>query len=209
VPAFFVSDAHSKERQFVMRKIALILTPGFADWEYAYIAGIGGPFYGMDVGFFAPTAGEIVSQGGLKTIISRSTDEIADWKPDVVVVVGGMGWDQDDAPNISDVLATQRRRGGVVAGICGGTLELARAGLLNDVGHTSNALAFLGDNADNYTGESHFVASSVAVGNDKIITAPGTAATSFTALVFQAAGLDDETVQQFRAMTAAEHSQSS
>ena len=30
-----------------------------------------------------------------------------------------------------------------VAGICGGTLALARAGLLNDVAHTSNDLAFL------------------------------------------------------------------
>lgn len=35
-----------------MSKIAVLLTPGFADWEYAFIAGTGGPFYGPDVQFF-------------------------------------------------------------------------------------------------------------------------------------------------------------
>ena len=105
-----------------MPKIAVILTPSFADWEYAYIAGTGGPFYGMDVAFFAPLPGEVVSQGGLTAKVSRDTSEIAGWKPDVVVVVGGMGWDQEGAPDVSDVLAAQRDRGGTVAGICGGTL---------------------------------------------------------------------------------------
>lgn len=150
-----------------MPKIAMILTPGFADWEYAYIAGTDCPFYDMSVGFFAPTPGEVVSQGGL---------------------------------------ATQHERNCTVAGICGGTLALARAGLLDDVRHTSNAPSFLADNAPEYAGAPRYEARPAAIMDDHIITAPGTAATSFAAKVFEAAGLDAQAVQQFRAMTAAEHS---
>lgn len=188
-----------------MPKIAVILTPGFADWEYAYIAGTGGPFYGLDVEFFAPSPGEVVSQGGLTTKVSRDTNEIAGWEPDVVVMVGGMGWAQEDAPDVSDVLAAQRDGGGTVAGICGGTLALARAGLLDDVRHTSNDPGFLTGNAVGYAGAAHYEASPRAVVDGQIVTAPGTAATSFAAAVFKAAGMDAETAEQFRAMTAAEH----
>jgi putative intracellular protease/amidase len=188
-----------------MPKIAVILTPGFADWEYAYIAGTGGPFYGIKVEFFSPSPGEVVSQGGLTAKVSRDTGEIADWEPDVVVVVGGMGWDQKEAPDVSDVLAAQCDRGGTVAGICGGTLALARAGLLDDVRHTSNDPGFLTGNAADYAGAAHYEPSHKAVVDGRIVTAPGTAATSFAAAVFEAAGMDAETASQFRAMTAAEH----
>lgn len=44
-----------------MARVSLVLTPGFADWEYAFIAGTGSPFYGIDVRFFAPAAGQFHS----------------------------------------------------------------------------------------------------------------------------------------------------
>jgi transcriptional regulator GlxA family with amidase domain len=193
------------ERTIAMPKIALILSPGFADWEYAFIAGTGGPFYGMDVEFFAPTPGKLVSQGGLTATVTRGTQEIAGWSPDVVAVIGSFGWQHEGAPDISDVLTAQRARGGSVAGICGGTLALARAGLLDKVRHTSNDLAFLTDNAPEYAGASRYAVSPKAITDDRIITAPGTAPTSFTAAVLEAGGLDAETAQQFRAMAAVEH----
>lgn len=48
-----------------MTKIALLLLPGFADWEYAFIAGTGGPFYGLSISFFATSPDKLISQGGL------------------------------------------------------------------------------------------------------------------------------------------------
>lgn len=33
------------------KKVAIVLASGFADWEYALIAGVGGPFYGLEVAF--------------------------------------------------------------------------------------------------------------------------------------------------------------
>ena len=188
-----------------MPKIALILTTGFADWEYAYIAGTGGPFYGFDVAFFTSDPGEIVSQGGLTAKVTRSTDEIGDWAPEVVVVIGGTGWEGEGAPDLADVLATQRERGGTVAGICGGTLALARAGLLDRVRHTSNDPDALTSHAPGYGGADGYVPSATAIVDDRIVTAPGTAAASFAMAVFEAAGMDPETAKRFRAMTAAEH----
>lgn len=188
-----------------MAKVAVILTQGFADWEYALVAGTGGPFYGLDVRFFAPEIGEVRSQGGLVAVVSHRLDEIPQWSPQVVVVVGGTIWASENAPDIGGVLKGQHTGGGVVAGICGGTLALARAGLLNETPHTSNDADFLGQNAKGYSGSVHFRESAAAISSNRVLTAPGTAPVSFTAAIFESAGLDRDAVQQFRKMMAAEH----
>lgn len=188
-----------------MSKIAVILTQGFADWEYALIAGTGGPFYGLDVRFFAPEAGEVRSQGGLVAVVPDSVDALLEWSPKAIVVVGGSIWTTGNAPDVSALLGTYYENGGVVAGICGGTLALARAGLLDARPHTSNDLDFLGQHVDGYIGAGSFCQSSCAVLAERVITAPGTAPVSFTAAIFESVGVDQEAVQQFRRMLAAEH----
>ena len=188
-----------------MAKVAVLLTQGFADWEYALIGGTGGPFYGLDIQYFAPVAGEIRSQGGLTAVVSRSLDEISAWQPEALVIVGGTIWETGEAPDVGKVIKAQHDGGAVIAGICGGTLALARAGLLNAVPHTSNDSEFLKHNAENYTGSEHYRGSASAISKDRVITAPGTAPVSFTAAVFESVGLDQETVLQFKKMMAAEH----
>lgn len=188
-----------------MAKIAVILTQGFADWEYALIAGTGGPFYGLDIQFFSPKVGEIQSQGGLTATVLQGLDELSKWEPAAVVVIGGMIWETDQAPDIRNLLKAQHARGAVVAGICGGTLALGRAGLLDDVRHTSNAPDFLNQNASGYAGSALYVSSPFAISENHVITAPGTAPVSFAAAIFEGVGLDQEKVAQFKAMMAAEH----
>ena len=188
-----------------MARISLILTPGFADWEYAFIAGTASPFYGIDVRFFAPTTGQINSQGGLAVTIDSNLQQSLDWKPDVVAVIGGMVWESVEAPDIRDFLHASRSDGATIAGICGGTLALARAGLLDDIPHTSNSADFLQENAVSYEGHARYQNSRVAVVADRIITAPGPAPVSFTCAVFEGAGLSSEIISQFRSMLAAEH----
>ncbi|MGQ1885502.1 DJ-1/PfpI family protein [Serratia marcescens] len=187
------------------KKVAIVLTSGFADWEYALIAGVGGPFYGLDVAFFAPQAGTLRSQGGLTVDVAHGVVELADWRSEVLVVVGGTLWETERAPDIRALLNEQLQRGATLAGICGGTLALARAGLLNGRAHTSNDAEFLTRNVAGYCGQRHYVASAVAVVDDRVITSPGSAPVSFTTAVFRAAGLDEETLRQFGAMLAAEH----
>ncbi|MBR8655297.1 DJ-1/PfpI family protein [Achromobacter sp. Marseille-Q0513] len=186
-------------------RIALILAPGFADWEYALIAGTGGPFYGLEVDFFASAQGKFRSQGGLVVEVSRSIAELTEWHPDVLAVIGGTIWETENAPDISWLLKEHHDRGATLAGICGGTLALARAGLLNDRAHTSNDLGFLERNVKDYAGGHCFVPSACAISDSRVITAPGTAPVSFAAEVFRAAGMEETTTRQFRTMLAAEH----
>lgn len=188
-----------------MSKIALVLTPGFADWEYALIAGTGGPYYGLDIQFFAPEAGEVRSFGGLVALVSQTLDEIPQWSPDVVVVVGGDGWRSENAPDLGELLRGQHAGGGVVAGICGGTLALARAGVLNETRHTSNDADYLVENAKGYSGAKQYCQSAAAIAESRVITAPGTAPVSFTAAIFESIGLDPGAVLQLTEMMAAEH----
>lgn len=187
-----------------MSKIALLLTEGFADWEYALIGGTAGPFYGLEVQYFTPVAGQVRSQGGLSAQVPKNLDNLQEWQPDALVVVGGMIWNTEDAPDIQNLLIQQHSSGAVVAGICGGTLALARAGLLNEVPHTSNDPDYLTQHAQGYAGAQHYLKSPSVIANNRIITAPGTAPVSFTAAVFESVGMDQSTVAQFKSMMAAE-----
>lgn len=116
-----------------------------------------------------------------------------------------MAWERSDAPDIRNFLRTSRSSGATIAGICGGTLALARAGLLDTVPHTSNSADFLQQNAVDYEASTLYRNSPVAVVADRITTAPGPAPISFTCAVFESAGLSSEIVSQFRSMLAAEH----
>lgn len=188
-----------------MTKLAILLPQGFADWEYALIGGTGGPYYGLDIQYFTPQPGQVRSQGGLSAVVSQDLTALSNWQPDGVVVIGGMIWETDQAPDVHGLLRAQHKRGAVVAGICGGTLALGRAGLLDNLSHTSNDPDYLSKNAEGYAGSDHYVASPSAISKNRVITAPGTAPVSFTAAIFESVGLAQDTVAQFKAMMAAEH----
>ena len=188
-----------------MASIGVVLTPGFADWEYAFIAGTAKPFYGIDVRFFTPRPGLLRSQGGLSVTVDDDLAQCQAWRPQVVAVMGAMAWESSAAPDLGAFLHALRDQGAALAGICAGTLALARAGLLDRVAHTSNSADYLGAHAAGYGGAALYQASAAAVSAERIITAPGTAPVSFTAEVFAHAGLAPEAIAQFRAMLAAEH----
>jgi len=140
-----------------MSKVAVLLTQGFADWEYGVLCGLGQAYFGLDIRYVTPTPGDVVSMGGLVARVSDGFELLDIWEPDALVVVGGTLWEQPEAPDISGVLEGMHARGAVVAGICGGTLALARAGLLNSVRHTSNDVGFLGTHAEGYAGAAQYV----------------------------------------------------
>ncbi len=189
----------------IIEKVAVILTQGFADWEYGLLAGLGTAYYGIDIEFFAPKAGEVQSLGGLCCTISQELEGISEWSPKAIIVVGGSIWETENAPDISNLLKMQHKNGGIVAGICGGTLALARAELLNEALHTSHNVDFLSKNAKCYKGSAFFQEATCAVSDKLIITAAGTAPVSFTAEIFKKIGLDQDTVLQFQKMMACEH----
>ena len=185
-----------------MSRVALILTPGFADWEYGALAGAGRAFLGLETRFFGPEGA--VSMGGLQVTGLAEMDTLADWQPRVTAVIGGTAWEGDDAPDIAALLSGLHEDGTWVAAICGGTLAAARAGLLDDRDHTSNAPDYLTRYARGYGGADRYLDRPAAVTDDRVVTAPGSAPVSFAAAVFAAAGVPADQIAQFRTMMASE-----
>jgi len=188
-----------------MSRIAIVLTQGFADWEYALIGGTAGPFFGLETRYFSPTPGKVTSMGGATTLVSAGQDDLVAWQPAVVALIGGTIWESNQAPDLADFLCAQHAQGVTVGGICGATLALGRAGLLDHVAHTSNDAGFLPGHAKAYQGHAHYVDQPAAVADGRVITASGLAPVSFCAEVLSAAGLDAENTAKFRSMLRAEH----
>ncbi|NED62370.1 glutamine amidotransferase, partial [Streptomyces sp. SID10244] len=78
-----------------------------------------------------------------------------------------------------------------VAGICGATVGLARAGLLDDRAHTSNAAAQL--EPTGYAGAANYV-DAPAVTDRGVVTAAAVAPVDFAREVFALLGVYDQSV---------------
>ena len=108
-----------------------------------------------------------------------------------------------DAPDVSAPLRGARDAGRIVAGICDGTVALARAGLLDAVAHTSNSPENLPPTG--YRGAGRYRDQPGAVTDDRVITAPGTAPVSFMTAVLEELGLRNDELDYYVGLHAAEH----
>ncbi|MBM7068288.1 hypothetical protein [Actibacterium sp. 188UL27-1] len=68
--------------------VAVIRTPGFADWEYVLIGGTGGLFYELTISYVTPNPTSVTSQGGLSAAVPQGLDTIAPLAPDAIAVIG-------------------------------------------------------------------------------------------------------------------------
>ena len=93
--------------------------------------------------------------------------------------------------------------GKVVAGLCAGSYQLAKAGLLDDVAHTSNSRADL--EATGYRGTAQYRDTPEAVRDGRIVTAAGVAPVSFMASVMEALGLRDGNLDLYLGLHAAQY----
>ena len=186
-----------------MTTIVTILTEDYADWETALLNAAARSYYKVDTRFATPGGTPVTSSGGLKVTPDMAVEDIDVDAIDALVVNGGAAWSQDGAPDISAVLNKARQAGKVVAGICDGTLALARAGLLDDVRHTSNSAENL--RPTGYRGAELYQDQPDAVVDGKIVTAPGTAPVSFMGGVMETLGLRDDNLDYYLRMYGAEH----
>ncbi|QCI67381.1 DJ-1/PfpI family protein [Phreatobacter stygius] len=186
-----------------MTTIVTILADGFADWETALLNAAARSFYRADTRFVSPGGKAVVSMAGMTVQPGMAVEDLDCDSLDALVVAGGTIWQSEHAPDISAVLRQARAKGKLVAGICDGTLQLAKAGLLDDVAHTSNGAGYL--DASGYAGKARYRDVPFAVADGHIITAPGTAPVTFMAEVMRAVGLGDEELDSYIGMHAAEH----
>ena len=186
-----------------MPAIVTILTEGYADWETALLNAVARQYYEIDTHFATPGGRAVVSAGGLRVSPALAVEAIDPAGIDALVLNGGTAWSVPDAPELGDLLRAVHAQGGLVAGICDGTLALARAGLLDRVRHTANAADAL--RPTGYAGAAFYQDSPSAVSDGRIITAPGTAPVSFMAAVMAGLGRHDDNLAFYLGLHAAEH----
>ena len=159
-----------------------------ADWEYGYVlAGLAmaeeqapGRFRVL----VASADGQpVTSMGGLKVTPEANLSDLDPAEVAALILPGAETWDQghDGALGVARQLLASDR---VVAAICGATYGLARAGLLNDRKHTSNAAEFVAA-APGYTGAERYLEART-ISDAGLITAPATAPVDFAKALFEA-----------------------
>lgn len=187
------------------KPLAILLADHFADWEFGALSGPGVGFYGRRVVWASPGGKTVRSMGGLQVVPDLALDQIYPRDCAALVLVGGGSWLGEDLPDVAQTVRDFLEAGAVVAGICGGTVGLARSGVLDDVAHTSNAPDFLTDRAPSYRGQSFYRDQPAALRDGRVITAPGSAPASFAAEVLSAVGVPEDKTDELRLMLASEH----
>lgn len=178
-----------------MQTIALYTTDTMADWEYAYLTTQitaaeqirPGRFRLLLVG---DGTGPVTSLGGLpltpQTDLADLPSLAQDGSLGALVIPGGNTCTTQPHERLVTAVHAVMEHRTPVAAICGATFLLARAGLLDERAHTSNAPSFL--EASGYSGAAHY-RQAPAVTDQGITTASGINAVPFTAEVMRVTGL--------------------
>ena len=168
-----------------MSAVHLLVFEGFADWEPAYAVAEVRRSGGLPVETVGFTAAPIRSMGGLSVVPDRALDAVDPASVRLLLLPGGDLWEGGAYPRerLESLLADLLARRVPIAAICGATLALARAGLLNDRSHTSNEPAYL-QQVPEYTGASRYV-DALAVRDRGVITASGLGPTELAREIFE------------------------
>lgn len=189
-----------------MARIAFVLVDPFADWEPALLASTAKAELGDEVRWLSPGGRPVQSMGGLSARPDGAVEDFDPSSADALVVIGSPVWGTPETPDVTPVLRRAAEAGLVMAGICGATLALAHAGLLDDRAHTSNSLEFLQKNAPAYRGSAHYRDQARAVSDRKVVSASGLAPVSFMDEVLKLLHPEAQAmVKEYDALLAREH----
>jgi putative intracellular protease/amidase len=189
------------------KTIGIVLTDGFADWEFGLLSGGAAEHFGANVVFISPNGKPVKSIGGLEARPERGIAPNENEDLDAVALIGSDTWTSDAAPDLAPLLSLVQAKGGVVGGICAATVALAKGGFVDGLKHTSNGMDWLKGHAGAYPGTTLYQDVPHAVSERGVVTAPGTAPISFAA-EFLANVYPDmkQMTEGVKAMFAAEHS---
>jgi putative intracellular protease/amidase len=171
-----------------MARIAVALTPEFADWEAALLTAVARGYLGVEIVTAAPDGASVISMGGLKVTPDIAYTDLDPAAFDALVIPGGLAWEKDAAPDFKDLAHSFHKGGKVVAGICAAASALAGTGLLNAVAHTGNSLASH-QRYPGYEGDGLYRDQPQAVSQARVITAPGSSPVTFAMEILKALDL--------------------
>lgn len=165
------------------KTIGFLFIEGFADWEYGLLAASAAEWFGARAISLTPDGKPVKGISGFRLTPDRSAGVDENGDLDAVAVIGSDNWAGNAPPDVADLLAAVASRGGVVGGICAGTLALARAGVFEKARHTSNGRDWINGHEAGYAGDSNYQDVPYAVADGKVVSAPGSAPGTF-ALAF-------------------------
>jgi putative intracellular protease/amidase len=174
-----------------MRTLYLSIPDTLADWEPGHVMAelrfgryLNDPALRYSVVLCGSSLAPVTTMGGLHLTPEVLIRDIRPVPGDVLLLPGADTWlDPAQAPTL-ETAARLLDEGILVAAICGATMGLANAGLLDKRPHTSNDLTALKMFCPNYKGEDQYV-NEPAVTDGNLITASGLAPVEFAYHVFR------------------------
>ncbi len=159
-------------------KAYLLIFDGLADWEPALALceiNKSGKFYVVTVGFSERPA---TTMGGYKVNPDVTLDTINPDETAIFIMPGGNMWEQGPHEYLIKLLHQFHAKRTIIAAICGATLEIARAGLMHDICHTSNSKGYLKAMVPGYRDDDFYV-DKLAIADKNLITASGLGSVEF------------------------------
>ena len=187
-------NLYLEDEKIMKRTVLLFLLSNYADWEAGYVAAElnfddeSNPYCIKTIGISKESVHSI---GGLRVLPDYSLETVPE-DYEALILIGGTGWRASESEKIVPLVKATLQKDRPVAGICDGSVFLAKHGFLNDVKHTSNSLEDLEKYAANEYTNSEGYLNEPAVADGNIITANGTSPLEFARLVFSRLHLDSE-----------------
>jgi putative intracellular protease/amidase len=192
------------------KTIGFLFIEGFADWEYGLLAASAVEWFGASTVSLTPNGKPVTGISGFRLTPDRSAEVGENADLDAIAVIGSDQWADKAPPDAAELLTAVASRGGVVGGICAGTLALARAGLFEKARHTSNGRDWINRHEAGYAGDSNYQDVPHAVADGAIVSAPGSApgtfALAFLKTLYPERGSD---LAQMRTLFAKEYAEAS
>jgi putative intracellular protease/amidase len=183
-PSILLEEVKTSKGEGMQKKAYVLVFNGFADWEPAHaLCGIAmsGKLEIVTVGF---SLEPIRSMGGLKVVPDITLEQVVPSQAAIFILPGGTRWEQGPSPEIIQFLHKLQVEKVLVAAICGATLEVARAGLMKGVKHSSNALEYLKVQLLDYNDEAFYV-NEPSVSDGLLITAGAVYSLEFAREIFR------------------------
>lgn len=178
-----------------MFKIYVYVFDTLADWELGYVTAElnSGRFFKKDAPRVSvKTVGilkePVKTMGGMTIVPDCVIDDIEVNDKSVLLLPGGNTWDNPKHGTIVKKAEELLSVGATVCAICGATVALAHAGLLDQRPHTSNGTGFLEMTCPAYKGQSFYI-DKLSVSDHNLITAGAAGALLWTRQIIEHLGV--------------------
>ncbi|MEV6770531.1 type 1 glutamine amidotransferase family protein [Nocardia sp. NPDC051030] len=171
----------------MMKTVHLAIFDTYSDWEVGYAtAYIHRRLWQRELGNWQVktvgiSADPVTSMGGLRVATDVLLDELSPADSAMLILPGADTWESGELAPFARKAEGFLAAGVPVAAICGATFGLAKAGLLDDRSHTSNAAEYLAFSG--YSGGEKFVYEPAVTDGD-LITGSGTMPVEFAREIF-------------------------